>query len=110
MKSNIDYLVDDILSQIQLAITIKQRGYIGVFIAKQNLISVHDEFTARFNKVYGLECSGIIAIKEWLLNQHRMRIDLWQKPDPFPAGNHLTLTVGSYTAIIFDYEVSVYEY
>lgn len=103
--SNSDKIVDSIISQIQLAITVKQKGYIGVFTAKQNLNPVIELFITRINERYQINTTCLTDVQNFL-KASGLRVDIWQKPDPFNDCNHLTLTVGAFTAIIFDYEES----
>lgn len=101
--SHVDKIVDDLLSQIKLAITIKQKAYIGVFTAPHNLTPVFDAFIERLNNHYGVNLLNFHGA-QLFLKASGVRVDIWQKPAPFADKNHLTLTVGGFTAIIFDYE------
>jgi hypothetical protein len=105
--THIDHIVNDIIGQIQLSITCKHRAYIGVYTARQNLLPVIETFISRINKQYQINTESLADVQNFL-KASGLRIDIWQKPDPFKEKNHLTLTVGGLTAIIFDYEESVY--
>lgn len=103
--AHIDNIVDDIIGQLKLAITCKQKAYIGVFTARQNLTLVIDRLIERLNYFYNINLQSLDDAQNFFKSSG-LRIDIWQKPHPFKEKNHLTLTVGALTAIIFDYEES----
>lgn len=103
--SHVDNIVSDIISQIKLAIVCKQKAYIGVYTARQNLTPVIDRFIERLNDHYKISTESLSDVQSFL-KASGLRLDIWQKPHPFKEKNHLTLTVGGLTAIIFDYEES----
>lgn len=105
--SFVNKIVDCMISQIQLAITNKQRARIGVFTAKQNFSPVCNAFVRRLNRQYNLDIDSL-ADAEPFLKARGLDIEVWVKPEPFEDCNHLSLAVGGYTAIIYDYEESVY--
>lgn len=104
MTANIDHLVHDIITQIRLAINIKQNAFIGVYVARQNLIPVIDKLLEQANLIFFLQATDLKSLKTFIEKHYNIRLDVWQKPEPFDdQRNHLTLTVGGLTAIIFDY-------
>lgn len=101
----VEHIVNDIIGQIQLAIVCKQKAFIGVYTARQNLNPVIEGFISRLNEVYQINAENL-ADAQNVLKVSGIRIEIWIKPHPFKEKNHLTLTVGGLTAIIFDYEES----
>lgn len=109
MSENINLLVDSVIGQIQLATVIKQKAFIGVYVARQNLKSVVDLLVTKASVHFMLRVDNLAELEKALEDHYQIKINVWQKPDPYPSGNHLTLTVGNLTAIVFDYEESVYD-
>lgn len=108
MTANIDHLVHDIIAQIYLAINTKKNAFIGVYVARQNLTSVIDKLLEQANIVFFLQATDLKNLKVLIEKHWNIRFDVWQKPEPFDdQRNHLTLTVGGLTAIIFDYAENI---
>ena len=102
--SHVVKLADSVIGQIKLANMLKQhKHYIGVYVARHNLNPVIDEICRQAGQYLGLTVSTRKELEEGLWKHYKIKIDIWQKPDPFEDRNHLTLTVGGLTAIIFDY-------
>lgn len=113
--SHVDKMADDVITQIMLAVRLKQnppnaggpkfKPYIGVYVASHNLIPIIDRLCSlAASTVLGLRVSSLKQLEEALVKHYDVRLDVWQKPAPFDDRNFLTLTVGSLTAIIFDRE------
>jgi len=104
---NIDKIVDDIISQLRLHDVMKRKAFISVFVARQNLLPVQERLLTKATEWYKVPFEDIKRF-DWFLNEvFGHRVEIWQKEAPYPApSNHLLLTVGGLTAIIFDYTES----
>lgn len=105
--NNIDKIVDDILSQLKMHDVMKRKAYINVYTARQNLNPVIETLLVKAAEWYKVPFPTLERFEWFLKEVFGHRVDIWQKPDPYPEPtNHLLLTVGGLTAIIFDYEES----
>lgn len=103
--SHITKLVDSVISQIKLANQLKDhKHYIGVYVARKNLDPVIDELCRQAGVYLSLKVTSRKELVDAVWKHYQIKIDVWQKPEPFNDRNFLTLTVGGLTAIIFDYE------
>ena len=96
------------MSQFKLHIVMKSKGFIQVYVAKQNLKPTIDAAIKVFNDEYNINISDLDELESFC-RASKITIRIVQKPDPYPKDecNHLLLTVGGITAIIFDYEENV---
>lgn len=108
--SHIKHLVNDFLIQISLACRLSRNPnhpnnpFIGVFLARYNLQPFIDEFVAQASLIYVTPPNDLKALAQSLERYNGVRIQIVQKPEPVNGSNHLTLTTGNLTSIIFDYE------
>lgn len=106
---NIDKIVDDILSQLRLHDVMKRKAWIHVYTARQNLKPVIDRLLVKATEYYKVPFPTLERLEWFLKEVFSHQVDIFQKPAPYPEpSNHLLLTVGGLSAIIFDYEESVY--
>lgn len=104
---NVEKLVDDIISQLQLHVVCQHKAFIRVFVAKQNLTPVMDRWLARASERYNVPFKDHEQLDDFLKMYLGFRVEIFQKPDPYPKpANHLLLTVGGLSCVIFDYEES----
>lgn len=98
-------MANALLSQFKLHIVMKSRGFIQVYTAKQNLKPTVEAAIKIFNDEYNINISSLDELESFCLAS-KITIRIVQKPDPYPKDecNHLLLTVGGITDIIFDYE------
>lgn len=111
--SHINRLVDDFLIQLSLSSQLVRNPnrpnqpsspFIGVYLAKNNLQPFIDEFCARASLIYITPDTELKTIERILDKHNGVKFMIVQKPEPYRNSNHLTLTVGNLTSIIFDYE------
>lgn len=102
--NNIEELVGDIISQLRLHDVISRKAYLGVYVARQNLIPVTEALLKRAEAYYKMSFPTMAKLDRFLEQAFGHKIDIWQKPAPHSKPvNHLTLTIGGYTVVIFDY-------
>lgn len=108
--SHIRRLVDDFLIQLSLSSRLVRNPnrpsspFIGVYLARDNLQPFIDEFCARASLIYATPDNDLKTIERILDKYNGVKFMIIQKPEPCSSGNHMTLTVGNLTSIIFDYE------
>lgn len=108
--SHINRLVDDFLIQLSLSSRLARNPnrpsnpFIGVYLARNNLQPFIDEFCARASLIYVTPDNELKTIERILDKYNGVKFMIVQKPEPYSNSNHLTLTVGNLTSIIFDYE------
>lgn len=108
--NNIDSIVNDILTQLRLYTNINKKAKINVYVARQNLNPVINTLLARATTQHNVSFQDLATYTGFVKKVFGHELDIWQKPEPHPEpANHLLLTVGGLTAIIFDYEESIRE-
>lgn len=106
--NNIDRMADDVLAQLKMHDVMKRKAYINVYVARQNLNPVIESLLKKASIHYSTRFENLAQLTWFLKETFGHSVDIWQKPDPYPKpSNHLLLTVGGLTAIIFDYEESI---
>lgn len=100
-------MADDVLSQLRLHDVMKSKANISVYTARQNLNPVITSLLTKAEATYKVPFPNLDRFESFLKEVFGHTVNIWQKPDPYPEpSNHLLLTVGGLTAIIFDYEES----
>lgn len=108
--NNIDAIANDILSQLKLHDVMKRKAAISVYMARQNLNLVIATLLVKAEEHYKVPFPDIEKFEWFLKEVYGHVVNIWQKPDPYTEpSNHLLLTVGGLTAIIFDYEESIHD-
>lgn len=107
---HIKNIVSDILTQIKLSARLKTaqgtkfKPYIGVYVARHNLIPVTNQLCASAKLTLGITSDSLKEFESALMKHYGIDFLLVVKPTPYEDRNHLTLTIGGLTSIIFDYE------
>lgn len=109
MRKNIERMVNDALSQVMLYHSMRKRAVIAVYTARQNFLAVGQGIINHLNTTYKAQIEDIYQMQDFVRNHFKCELTIYQKPDSYPDGNSLLLTVGGITAIIFDYEESIYD-
>lgn len=105
--NNITKIVDDIFRQLDLYSKLEKKATISVYLARQNLNPVLARLLTVASELHGVKFETLAVYTEFLERYTGHVLNIWQKDNPYPElGNHLLLTVGGLTAIIFDYEES----
>lgn len=108
--SHVSRLVNDFLTQIQLSCRLARNPnrphhpLIGVYLAEHNLQPFIDEFCTQASLIYCTLSTDLKTIERDLDRYNGVKFMIVPKPTPYDNSNHLTLTVGNLTSIIFDHE------
>lgn len=110
MTTPLENIVHDILSQLKIHDTINAKANIAVYLAKQNMHPVIDRLLEKAALLFDRPFTNLYSLEWFLKESAGHQLNIWQKPDPYPVpSNHLLLTVGGLTTIIFDYEEHISE-